>query len=200
MKTDYQGIREAKKTLLTAGFTAATWQAGHVYALNALVKPVTSNGHYYRCTTAGTSHTTAPTWPPTFWGTVADNTVVWREEEPVSILDYDPVGFSYPCIIVGDITPGAEEQIAMGNVPANRFNTPLRIIAYQGGVIAKSWANMRKQAFDVLMQAQAIIRDNPTLNSYAGILEATSNEWIAPETVSAFYELQVLWSITLYLK
>lgn len=200
MKTDYQGIREAKKALLAAGFTAATWQANHAYVLNDLVKPVTLNGHYYRCTTAGTSGATITGWPITFWGTKTDGTVTWREEEPVSILDYDPVGFSYPCIIVGDITPGSEEQIASGNVPADNFRTPLRVIAYQGGVIAKTWVNMRKQAFDVLMQAQTIIRDYPDLNHYAGVLSATSSDWILAPKESAFYELQVLWNVNLYLK
>lgn len=59
----------------------ADWAVGTVYALGAVVVPTTRNGHYYTCTTAGTSHaTTQPTWPTTSGGTVTDfGTLVWTE-------------------------------------------------------------------------------------------------------------------------
>ena len=199
MKTDFYGIRERQRTLLTTGFTAATWQSLHVYSAGDLVKPVTSNGHYYRCVTAGTSGATAPTWPITWWGTVTDGTVGWREEEPVNILDYDPVGFSYPAVILGDLAPGGEEQIGTGNQPLDSLSTVLRVIAYQGGTISKTWVNTRKQAFDVLGRVGEIIRAYPDLNSYAGVIAAMAGDWSAPPTAAPFYELQVLWRINLYL-
>ena len=43
----------------------SNWLASTAYALGALVKPTTYNGHKYECTTAGTSGTTEPTWPTT---------------------------------------------------------------------------------------------------------------------------------------
>ena len=53
--------------------TATTWAASHAYALN---DTVTASGNIYKVTTAGTSGTTAPTWPAS--GTVKDGTtLVW---------------------------------------------------------------------------------------------------------------------------
>lgn len=56
------------------------WVANTVYAVGDIVRPTTANGRSYKCTTAGTSHgSTQPTWPTTYHGTVADNTVTWTE-------------------------------------------------------------------------------------------------------------------------
>ena len=50
------------------------WAASTAYALNDMIE---ADGKVYKCTTAGTSGSTAPTWPTT--GTVADGagTLVW---------------------------------------------------------------------------------------------------------------------------
>lgn len=56
------------------------WAASTAYALNDYVAPVTHNGRVYKCTTAGTSAATQPTWPTTNGGTVTDGTVVWTEQ------------------------------------------------------------------------------------------------------------------------
>lgn len=53
---------------------AAAWQATHAYALNDLV---TISGDTLKCTTAGTSGSTAPTPPASVGGTVTDGTVTW---------------------------------------------------------------------------------------------------------------------------
>ena len=55
------------------------WQASHAYGLNDVVAPFINTGHYYRCTTAGASGTTAPTWPTANNGTVTDGGITWRE-------------------------------------------------------------------------------------------------------------------------
>lgn len=55
-----------------------TWAADTAYVLNDYVQPSTPNNNFtYRCTTAGTSDSSEPTWPTTAGGTVNDNTVVW---------------------------------------------------------------------------------------------------------------------------
>jgi hypothetical protein len=54
------------------------WQASRAYSLGDRVIPTTPNGHYYQCTTAGTSGAAAPTWPTS--GTVNDGTVVWTRQ------------------------------------------------------------------------------------------------------------------------
>ena len=47
--------------------------------------PATPNGRIYRCTTAGTTGGSEPTWPTTDNGTVNDGTAVWTEA--TSFLD-----------------------------------------------------------------------------------------------------------------
>lgn len=56
------------------------WTASTAISLNEYVVPVTHNGRVYKCTTAGTTAGTEPTWPTTAGGTVADGTVVWTEQ------------------------------------------------------------------------------------------------------------------------
>lgn len=56
------------------------WTASTAYALNDYVMPNTTNGRIYKCTTAGTSAATEPTWPTTAGGTVTDGTAVWTEQ------------------------------------------------------------------------------------------------------------------------
>ena len=55
-------------------YIGSTWVKETAYAENSLVLPVTENGLVYKCTTALTSSATAPTWPLTIAGTVADGT------------------------------------------------------------------------------------------------------------------------------
>lgn len=58
---------------------AGTWAATTAVTAGTLKKPTVSNGHYYRCTTGGTTGGTQPTWPTTSAATVVDGTVVWEE-------------------------------------------------------------------------------------------------------------------------
>lgn len=65
--------------------TATIWQASHAYSAGAYVIPTTfasisgQTGKIFKCTTAGTSAATQPTWPTAAGGTVTDGTVVWTE-------------------------------------------------------------------------------------------------------------------------
>jgi len=96
-KTDYleQKILEhifkgtaytAPSTLYLAMFVAPTWTPSTAYTVGQFVIPTTYNTtgpkRLYRCTTAGTSGTTEPTWPTTFGATVNDGTAVWTEATP----------------------------------------------------------------------------------------------------------------------
>ncbi len=57
-----------------------TWKANTVYALNAMI--IDKNGNTEKCTTAGTSGATEPTWNMTMGGTTHDGTgsLVWTNE------------------------------------------------------------------------------------------------------------------------
>ena len=57
---------------------ADTWTINTSYSIGDKVLPTTSNGYFYVCTDAGTSHSaTEPTWPTTEFTDVADNTCRW---------------------------------------------------------------------------------------------------------------------------
>jgi hypothetical protein len=71
--------------------TGTTWKADTVYAKGDHVIPTTPNNLTYRCSVAGTSGATEPTWPTAKGETVADNDVTWTAE----VLDYTyslPIG------------------------------------------------------------------------------------------------------------
>lgn len=57
---------------------ASTWTATTPYAVGDIIKPLTANTHFYKCTTAGTSAASEPTWPLD-GSTVTDGTVVWQD-------------------------------------------------------------------------------------------------------------------------
>lgn len=68
----------AKASQLFKGIVGATkWAASTAFAVDNEVRPTTPNNFIYKCTTAGTSGATEPTWGTTLGGTTTDNTAVW---------------------------------------------------------------------------------------------------------------------------
>jgi hypothetical protein len=57
------------------------WTTTTAITVGTYIKPTGSNanGHFYVCTTAGTTSGSEPTWPTTYNGTVTDGSVVWTE-------------------------------------------------------------------------------------------------------------------------
>lgn len=53
------------------------WQATTAYVLKDFVQPLTPDGFFYECTTAGTSGASEPSWPAVLGNTIADGSVVW---------------------------------------------------------------------------------------------------------------------------
>lgn len=77
------GVALASKTITytAANSWGVTRADSTAYAVGDIVIPATPNGHLYRCIVAGTSHSSAPTFPTVSGQTVAEGggTVVWAE-------------------------------------------------------------------------------------------------------------------------
>ncbi len=56
------------------------WTASTAVTTSSYVVPNTGNGRLYKCTTAGTTASSEPTWPVTNGTTVNDGTAVWTEQ------------------------------------------------------------------------------------------------------------------------
>ncbi len=60
------------------GVSRSDWVASTAYSLDDIVVPTTANGFQYRCSVAGTSDSSEPTFPTDLGVTVADNTATWE--------------------------------------------------------------------------------------------------------------------------
>lgn len=75
---------------------AGTWLANTAYSLKNRVQPTTTNGFWYRVTSAGTTHATVePTWPTAIGGTVVDGTVTWTCEGAAPVTGNVDGSWSY---------------------------------------------------------------------------------------------------------
>ena len=85
-------VQLAKGNLATANFkveandgvTASAWSSSNAYSVDDFVIPTVANDHYYKCTVAGTSDVSEPTWP-TDGSTVVDGTATWLD---MGVIEY----------------------------------------------------------------------------------------------------------------
>ena len=68
------------KAVIGGSRTHVAWVATTAKVINDLVVPTAENGYYYKCTVAGTTSATQPTWPTIIGNTVVDGGVTWRCE------------------------------------------------------------------------------------------------------------------------
>lgn len=75
------------------------------YSLGDLRVPATANGYLYRCSTAGTSHSSAPTFGTVLGGPTEDGTAVWTcvglVDELVGGVDA-PAELTFKALMIGD--------------------------------------------------------------------------------------------------
>jgi flagellar hook protein FlgE len=69
------------------------WQASTAYSVGQIISPSTANGHFYQCTTAGTSGAAAPASWPTDGSTVSDGTAVWPDMGTQSTIASEALTF-----------------------------------------------------------------------------------------------------------
>lgn len=94
-------------TSLLSLYAPTTWAATTAYSLNAYVRPTSMLGRTYKCTSAGTSAGTAPTFPTQAGLTVVDGTVTWTEDSDdvdrailIALTDFS---YHVPKIVVSKI-------------------------------------------------------------------------------------------------
>lgn len=112
------------------------WQASHAYASGEIVKPITSNSRTYRCIVAGTSNSSAPTWPTTDQATVTDGGVTWRctsTTKNTSWATYTNNGTTYPAVGSADLDPNqiAEEAAAWSMLTTDPASTTFNAGTYK---------------------------------------------------------------------
>ena len=76
----------------------AAWAASTAFSVGDIRRATTSqaSGLWFRCTTAGTSAATEPSWPTDIGSTITDNTVVWTAISSV----YEDVSVLAPSAII----------------------------------------------------------------------------------------------------
>lgn len=77
-------------TLYVALYTGKAWAAETPFSEGDYAIPLTYNGRVYKCTTAGTSGASEPSWTTTKGGTVSDGTVTWTEQSLLFQADTMP--------------------------------------------------------------------------------------------------------------
>ncbi len=128
---------EQFKAVLSYGYFTGTarsiWVASTAYSLDNIVTPTTTNGFQYRCTTAGTSHSSEPTFPTDLGVTVTETGgVVWEMDgltgvdysatAPLYVVDNPLVSSAAGHLIVGLTLEGVLDR--MGRDSAEASFTP----------------------------------------------------------------------------
>jgi hypothetical protein len=72
-----QALTSKTHTITEASAWGTTWAATTAHAVGDVVVPTSSNGFMYVCVTAGTTGSSAPTWPTVVGQTVTDGSVTW---------------------------------------------------------------------------------------------------------------------------
>lgn len=75
----YWESSESNAKILEGTYSPSKWNANHSYEVGDVVKPTNQNysGYIYKCTRAGTSDSSEPTWQQDLSTPITDNTVRW---------------------------------------------------------------------------------------------------------------------------
>jgi hypothetical protein len=97
---------------------AATWGALAAYGTTNYVFPNPANGWFYKCTTAGTSGASQPTWPTTLGATVADGSVVWTNQgiDAMYLDDLVYLPFAVPTSWLANLAAASQGWGALPNL------------------------------------------------------------------------------------
>lgn len=75
---DFEHFEAICSSGYATGVSRSVWVASTAYSLDDIVVPITANGFQYRCSIAGTSDSSEPTFPTDLGVIVPDNTATWE--------------------------------------------------------------------------------------------------------------------------
>src|SRR5215469_12806758 len=189
----------------------ARWQPNTIYLVGEVVTPASGgtvgNGHTYRCTTAGTSGGTQPSFPTGALQTVSDNTVVWTENTATMASSNGPgnicTGQRYMVVLFknrnGYITGMTEasvqgfnvvnsaQQLTVSNIPLGPANTAARILCFTvaGGTSVGDYFYIPSQdSVSGITMSSTLINDNTTTSV---TLNFTDIYLLSTTKVTAFF-------------
>jgi len=126
------------------GYVASTptkWAESTSYSLNQLVIPLAAqNGYTYKCTSAGTSDVTEPTWPTVIGNTVVDGGVTWQCVRITGYLNWCGIEnfFGHIWKFVDGINIIADRKPYVCNIAANFADNTTTNYEYLGVVLPSS--------------------------------------------------------------
>jgi hypothetical protein len=106
------------------------------YTTAMLRKPPTPTGFWYRCSTAGTTAATAPTYGTTLGGTTTDGTSVWTAFKAPDVQTLGTTNHYY----MPDIRVAINGTLTNANPQQQNF-TCLDLIIYTGNFTSGAWAS-----------------------------------------------------------
>jgi len=164
------------------------WKASTAYSVGEVITPntgTTGNGHTYRCTTAGTSGATQPSFPTGTGQTVGDGSVVWTENTATmassGTVGNTCTGQRYMVVLFknrnGYITGMTEasvqgfnvvnsaQQLTVTSIPQGPPNTAARILCFTvaGGTSVGDYFYIPSQdSVSGITMSSTVINDNTT--------------------------------------
>ena len=120
-------------TAITAQATVARSTA---YTTSQMVKPPTPTGFWYRCSTAGTTASTAPTYGTTLAGTTTDGTAVFTAFKAPDVQTLGTTNHYY----MPDIRMAINGTLTNTNPQQQNF-TCYDVIIYTGNFTSGAWAS-----------------------------------------------------------
>jgi hypothetical protein len=122
--------------IATAITAVATVARSTAYTTAMLRKPPTPTGFWYRCSTAGTSAATAPTYGTTLGGTTTDGTSVWTAFKAPDVQTLGTTNHYY----MPDIRMAINGTLTNANPQQENF-TCLDLIIFTGNFTSGAWAS-----------------------------------------------------------
>jgi len=186
------------------------WKASTAYAVGEVITPntgTTGNGHTYRCTTAGTSGTSQPSFPTGTGQTVSDGSVVWTETTATMASSGTTgnicTGQRYMVVLFknrnGYITGMTEasvqgfnvinpsQQLTVSNIPQGPANTAARVLCFTvaGGTTVGDYFYIPSQdSVSGITMSSTVINDNTTTSA---TLNFTDIYLLSTTKVTAFF-------------